>query len=698
MRRSTVMRSRATDGMSAPECQRKRPDQAVKHRSDGRECREPSTLSHLGFQPVQKTSTIHVSSGFIWGIPVKTNGQARGARCVEGTGITDLRPLVDSLDTYARQIHSIAEIIRSIGEESAEQSTEAKAAENTAPCSLHDGQQHLTSTPVISDTLDRTPVIEAHAAPVVDTISPEAIWQRVSGARKATEARAIEWMPDKVYQDGCAAVGGGELDKLRAEFRAAGEKLREELRDALARLPVVDQEWRELERALNQSNLDARDERVAGAIEAATVKLRGELGDAGGKLRHELNAATSKLHDEINTRLAHLPLEVKTWEPVGEALDQIRQQAHEQARSELQAAVATLRDEFNAATSKLHNEINTGLARLPLVKTWEPDAVHYTSDVVVHEGSVYQARKDTGKEPGHQDWILLARAGRDGCDGLSPNVCGAFNAHEKYKRLDIVTCGRDADMDLAALRLSSGGWRTFPSTDELKTYVGVLTGDAPRQSNARLLPLVLAILVGVIGTLVILAVWLSPTPEQIQAARNGQGKQGTQQSTPAGDAQPSLLGQYGEYKQSASTPAFEQSAAARAPEQSTSTPASEQPRGWIAEVKKSRPICESADDYVQIQRMAFHIAQRPSRAAARKAAEFVRRKCPIITFKPGNHASVERTETFSIDKTRSITLACVVVKDGPCAWTDASALVRIPEEAPAKKSSVKNSEAIEWVE
>src|SRR5215471_4944783 len=111
---------------------------------------------------------------------------------------------------------------RVIEEEAAEQSTEAKAAENTAPCSPHDGQQHLTSTlsavgwrplPVISDTLDRTPVIEAHAAPVVDTISPEAIWQRVSGARKATEARAIEWMPDKVYQDGCAAVGGGELDK-----------------------------------------------------------------------------------------------------------------------------------------------------------------------------------------------------------------------------------------------------------------------------------------------------------------------------------------------------------------------------------------------------------------------------------------------------------------------------------------------------
>src|SRR5262249_48079722 len=28
--------------------------------------------SHLGFQPVQKTPTIHVSSGFIWGIPAQT--------------------------------------------------------------------------------------------------------------------------------------------------------------------------------------------------------------------------------------------------------------------------------------------------------------------------------------------------------------------------------------------------------------------------------------------------------------------------------------------------------------------------------------------------------------------------------------------------------------------------------------------------
>src|SRR5262249_29101474 len=102
MRRSTVMHSRATDGMSASERQGKRPDQAVKHRSDDWECREPSTLSHLGFQPVQKMPTIHVSSGFIWGIPVmETKGHARGARRVEGTGITDLIPACGDIDSCA---------------------------------------------------------------------------------------------------------------------------------------------------------------------------------------------------------------------------------------------------------------------------------------------------------------------------------------------------------------------------------------------------------------------------------------------------------------------------------------------------------------------------------------------------------------------------------------------------------------------
>src|SRR5262249_40437656 len=176
-----------------------------------------------------------------------------------------------------------------------------------------------------------------------------------------------------------------------------------------------------------------------------------------------------------------------------------------------------------------------------------------------------------------------------------------------------------------------------------------------------------------------------------------------QQSTPASDAQPS--GQPAATAGAPTNPSsaagerleFEErwSTAAPAPEQSTAAPAPEQPRGWIAEVKKSRPICASADDYVQIQRTAFNIAKRPSHKAMQKAIEFAERKCPIAKFEPGDHVNVERTETFSIDKTKSITLACVVIKDGPCAWTDASQLVRIPEGAQDKKSTQSHAKSVQ---
>ena len=69
-------------------------------------------------------------------------------------------------------------------------------------------------------------------------------------------------------------------------------------------------------------------------------------------------------------------------------------------------------------------------ALFPQVKAWSPDAVSYRGDVVTHAGGTWQARKDTGKEPPHPDWILLAVPGRDGRDGvsISPTVRGTWRA------------------------------------------------------------------------------------------------------------------------------------------------------------------------------------------------------------------------------------------------------------------------------
>src|SRR5262249_42561278 len=146
-------------------------------------------------------------------------------------------------------------------------------------------------------------------------------------------------------------------------------------------------------------------------FETEIAALRDKLAEA----KAELNSTTAKLHDGINTRFAQLPAD--------------EAQQVEQARGELQAATTTLHDEIAALRRELTettNKLQQRLARLPLVKTWTLGAVAYTGDVFVHDGNVWQAKQDTGQQPGDDHWILLARAGKDGLDGRSPRLRGLF--------------------------------------------------------------------------------------------------------------------------------------------------------------------------------------------------------------------------------------------------------------------------------
>jgi hypothetical protein len=74
-------------------------------------------------------------------------------------------------------------------------------------------------------------------------------------------------------------------------------------------------------------------------------------------------------------------------------------------------------------------------------RVWSPDAVSYRGDVVTHAGGTWQARKDTGTEPPHPDWIPLAvpgREGRDGRDAISPTVHGTWRPDASYQALKAV--------------------------------------------------------------------------------------------------------------------------------------------------------------------------------------------------------------------------------------------------------------------
>src|SRR5262245_22347331 len=104
--------------------------------------------------------------------------------------VETLKPLADSLDNYAGQIHSIAEIIRhSI--ELAEDNSDAQRVPHSARGGLP--LPKWRPLPPIGETLVVDPVSDAS---VGDSISPEVLRQRILGPRKA-EVRELEWRPER---------------------------------------------------------------------------------------------------------------------------------------------------------------------------------------------------------------------------------------------------------------------------------------------------------------------------------------------------------------------------------------------------------------------------------------------------------------------------------------------------------------------
>jgi hypothetical protein len=75
--------------------------------------------------------------------------------------------------------------------------------------------------------------------------------------------------------------------------------------------------------------------------------------------------------------------------------------------------------------------------KLPKVAAWT-DVVHYEGHVVTHNGSLFQAQRDTAREPPHDDWACVAAAGRAGNDGRSLNVRGTYDAAIDYSELHVV--------------------------------------------------------------------------------------------------------------------------------------------------------------------------------------------------------------------------------------------------------------------
>ena len=64
--------------------------------------------------------------------------------------------------------------------------------------------------------------------------------------------------------------------------------------------------------------------------------------------------------------------------------------------------------------------------------------MHYDGDIVTLDGSTFQAIRDTGRQPPHDDWVCIAQAGRAGVDGRSFAVRGTWEPDGLYRELDVV--------------------------------------------------------------------------------------------------------------------------------------------------------------------------------------------------------------------------------------------------------------------
>jgi len=211
------------------------------------------------------------------------------------------------------------------------------------------------------------------------------------------------------------------LAAMPAEIAETGEQRVAILRDAIADFAAAE--------------LAKRDEEIE--------RLKKQLADLQQKL--EQQAAIDQRVHEISARLEEKQARrdrCKNGVTDGDfiqTMNTVIAQERQSAREEFKAADEEMQRSFETKLAEHRERLLATTGRLPVAKIWHHESVTYEGEVVSYDGSLYQARRDTAQAPGGSDWIRVARAGRDGCDGRTPDVCGTYDAYEKYQRLDIVS-------------------------------------------------------------------------------------------------------------------------------------------------------------------------------------------------------------------------------------------------------------------
>jgi Collagen triple helix repeat (20 copies) len=75
---------------------------------------------------------------------------------------------------------------------------------------------------------------------------------------------------------------------------------------------------------------------------------------------------------------------------------------------------------------------------LSVARQFVDGEVHYDGDLVLHQGSTWQARCDTARTPPHDDWVCIAARGND---AVMPKIVGTWREGEPYSFMNIVALG-----------------------------------------------------------------------------------------------------------------------------------------------------------------------------------------------------------------------------------------------------------------
>jgi hypothetical protein len=211
------------------------------------------------------------------------------------------------------------------------------------------------------------------------------------------------------------------LAALPAEIVETGEQRVAILRDAIADFAAAE--------------LAKRDEEI--------VSLKKQLADLQQKL--EQQAAIDQRVHEISARLEEKQARRDrgkngiTDGDIIQTMDMVIAQERQSARKEFKAADEEMQRALEAKLAAVEERLKAVPGKLPVAKDfWCPESVTYQAEFVCHEGALYQARKDTAQAPGGSDWVCVARAGHDGCDGQTPNFRGRHDAYQKYQQFDVI--------------------------------------------------------------------------------------------------------------------------------------------------------------------------------------------------------------------------------------------------------------------